>query len=95
MILILIGSSISMMEGLLGRKSPLYGRRTGQLEIKPIGIFDVKESLPKYSIEDHINVYSCVDGIPLYLKQFSDKLQFCENIKRVFLNRDALLYSEA
>ena len=95
MVLILIGSSISMMEGLLGRKSPLYGRRTGQLEIKPIGIFDVKEFLPKYSIEDHINVYSCVDGIPLYLKQFSDKLPFYGNIKRVFLNRDALLYSEA
>ncbi len=94
-ILILIGSSISMMEKLLGVKSPLYGRRTGQIEIKPISIFEVKKFLPKYTTEDCINVYGCVDGIPLYLNQFDGKKTFYDNIRDVFLRRDKMLYSEA
>ena len=50
--LILIGSSISMMEKLLARKSPLFGRRTGQLEIKPINIFHINAR--RYPHERHI-----------------------------------------
>ncbi len=93
--LILIGSSISMMEKLLGRKSPLFGRRTAQLEIKPLDIFQAKEFLPDYSMEDCIRAYGCADGIPLYLKQFDEKTPVFENIKNAFFRRDALLYSEA
>ena len=95
MILVLIGSSISMMEKILGEKSPLYGRRTGQIEIKPVNIFEINKFLPRYKIEDCINVYGSVDCIPLYLKQFRDSLSFYENVKNIFLNRDKLLYSEA
>lgn len=93
--LILVGSSVSMMEKLLGKKSPLFGRRTAQLEIKPVTIFHVKEFLPTYSIEDCIKVYGCADGIPLYLKQFDQELTVFENMKNVFFRRDALLYKEA
>ena len=38
--LILLGSSVSMMEKLLGYKSPLYGRRTGQIKLKPLSFVD-------------------------------------------------------
>ncbi len=34
--LILCGSSISMIEGILGYRSPLYGRRTGQWKVTPL-----------------------------------------------------------
>lgn len=94
-VLILIGSSISMMEKLLGRKSPLYGRRTGQLEIKPVTIFQTKQFLPRYRIEDCILVYGCMDGIPLYIKQFVDDIPFFDNLTNIFLKRDLMLYSEA
>ena len=93
--LILVGSSIGMMEELLGRKSPLFGRRTAQLEIKPVDIFQVGKFLPGYDMEDCIKVYGCSDGIPLYLKQFDAKLTPFENIKNAFFRRDAPLYSEA
>ncbi len=93
--LILVGSSISMMEELLGRKSPLFGRRTGQLEVKPVDIFQVGKFLPGYDMENCIKVYGCTDGIPLYLKQFDTKLTPFENIKNIFFRRDAPLYSEA
>ncbi len=94
-ILILIGSSVSMMEKLLGRKSPLFGRRTAQLEIKPINIFHIKDFLPSYSMEECIKAYACTDGIPLYLNQFNSKLPVFENIKNTLFRRDAILYNEA
>jgi len=94
-VLILIGSSVHMMEKLLGEHSPLYGRRTAQLEIKPLTIFEVREFLPRYKIKDCILVYGCVGGIPLYLKQFVDTLPFFNNLLNIFLKRDAILYSEA
>ncbi len=37
--LILCGSSIAMMEKLLGYKSPIYGRRTSQIKLKPLSFF--------------------------------------------------------
>lgn len=94
-VLVLVGSSISMMEKLLGRKSPLFGRRTAQFEVKPVDIFHAHEFLPGYSMEDCISVYGCTDGIPLYLRQFNEKLAVFENIRTAFFRKDSLLYSEA
>jgi AAA+ ATPase superfamily predicted ATPase len=93
--LVLVGSSVSMMEKLLGRKSPLFGRRTAQIEIKPVDVFRVKEFLPDYPMRERIRAYGCADGIPLYLRQFNSKLTFFDNVKNSFLRRDALLYAEA
>ncbi|MBU4245693.1 MAG: ATP-binding protein, partial [Nanoarchaeota archaeon] len=93
--LVLVGSSISMMEKLLGRKSPLFGRRTAQLEVKPVNIFQLKEFFPERSIEECINIYGCTDGIPLYLKQFGTKTDVFENMNNIFFRRDSPLYSEA
>lgn len=93
--LILIGSSVSMMEKLLAGKSPLFGRRTAQLEIKPMDIFHIKDFLPGYSMEDCIKAYASTDGIPLYLNQFNSELSVYDNIKNTLFRRDALLYNEA
>jgi AAA+ ATPase superfamily predicted ATPase len=59
--LILCGSSISMMESyLLDRKSPLYGRRTGQLFIMPLKAVHILQfGIP--SIEEAIRVFGITD----------------------------------
>ncbi len=93
--LILVGSSIGMMERLLGYRSPLYGRRTMQLEVKPLKYWHLKEFLPSYSPEDLLRVYGVADGIPLYLNQFNEKLTFWENVERLFLRKESPLYAEA
>ena len=93
--LIIVGSSVGMMEKLLGSKSPLFGRRTAQLEIKPVSIFHVRKFLPGYSMEDCIRTYGCTDGIPLYLNQFDPEIGAFENIKNIFFRKDALLYGES
>ena len=94
--LILTGSSVSMMETeVLGYKSPLYGRRTGQLKIGPIKIAYLKEFLPNYKTEDLLKTYGAVGGIPFYLKEFDSKKSFLQNIKNTFFNKSNILYEEA
>ncbi|MBI4170799.1 MAG: ATP-binding protein [Candidatus Aenigmarchaeota archaeon] len=93
--LILLGSSISMVENyILDYKSPLYGRRSGQLKLGPLRFKDLKEFLPEYPAEDLINVYGVTDGIPLYILKFERKKNFIENIKEHIFSRGEFLYQE-
>ncbi len=93
--LILSGSIVSLMETeVLGYKSPLYGRRTGQWKVSPLSFFTLKEFFPKYSPESMVKVYSCTNGIPLYLLQFDPKISFEENINSTFFQKGNILYEE-
>ena len=66
--LILLGSSIGMMETeVLGYRSPLFGRRTGQLLIEPISFWEAKRFCPTWSNEDFMYVYATLGGTPAYL----------------------------
>ena len=68
--LILTGSSISMIENeILSAKSPLYGRRTGQLKLEKLKFKDLKEFFPKYRFDSLLKVYATLDSIPFYLEQ--------------------------
>lgn len=92
--LILCGSSISMMEGILGYQSPLYGRRTGQWKVTPLRFKDSWSFLPRYSLEEFIEVFSAVGNIPAYLLQFDDSADIYENIEKRILGRGNPLYDE-
>lgn len=93
--LILCGSFVSFMEReILGHKSPLYGRRTGQLLVQPLSINTLKGFYPGYSPEDRISAYAILGGVPAYLIQFSDKLSLAQNIEKQILNPTAFLYDE-
>ncbi len=70
----LLGSSVSMMTSkVLSYKSPLYGRRTGSVELKAIPFFDLNKFLPTYGIKELIEIYGFADGIPLYLVKIDRK----------------------
>ena len=48
--LILCGSSMRFIENqVLGEKSPLFGRRTGQLKINPLDYYDAAKFYPEAS----------------------------------------------
>ncbi|MBU7048274.1 MAG: ATP-binding protein [Theionarchaea archaeon] len=94
--LILLGSSVSVMEHkILAYKSPLYGRRTGQLKILPLNLGHIRDFLPHYGIKDVFRVYGAVGGIPFYLKEFKDTVTFNKNIENTFFNKASILYEEA
>jgi len=68
--LILIGSSISMMkEKVLSYKSPLYGRRTGQIKLKPLKFKYLKEFFPSASPQELVEIYGFTGGTPYYLEK--------------------------
>jgi len=67
--LVLVGSSISMMEeaALLGN-SPLYGRATVKLDLRPLGFAAAQEFLPDaYTPEERVFAWGILGGVPYYL----------------------------
>jgi hypothetical protein len=66
--LILCGSSMSFMERqILGYESPLYGRRTGQIKLKPFTFFEAKAFFDHLPLQDQFIAYGILGGIPYYL----------------------------
>lgn len=92
--LIVLGSSISMMErSVLHYKAPLYGRRTGQLLIQPFKFKELRELFPKASFEDRLAIYAIVGGTPLYLNKFQGRNPM-EVIREEILRKGEPLYEE-
>lgn len=93
--LILCGSSVSfMVNEVLGYSSPLYGRRTANMELKPLNYLESAKFFPNFSNIDKITAYLILGGIPYYLQTFSDKLSMKENIKNSIFNDVSLLKEE-
>jgi len=94
-LLILCGSSISMMEkGTLSYKSPLYGRRTGQWLVEPLKFKDVLKFFSKYSFSQVIEAFSVVGNIPAYIIKFDDSIPIFQNIQEKILKKGTFLYEE-
>lgn len=94
--IILSGSSMSVMKNqILGVKSPLYGRRTGQMRLSPFPFAEIGHFLPSYSDEERLIVYGLVGGIPWYLSFFDDGKSLKDNIIDNLINPYAVLNKEA
>ena len=95
MFLILCGSSMSFMENqVLGEKSPLFGRRTGQLKINPLDYYDSAKFYENVSCEDKIKYYSCIGGTPYYLSLINAQLSFEDNLRELYFEINGYLFSE-
>jgi AAA+ ATPase superfamily predicted ATPase len=93
--MILCGSSVSFMEKeVLGYDSPLYGRRTMQIKVKPLNYLESSQFFPDFTETDKLKAYGIVGGIPLYLELFSAFATIEEAIKELFLSPHGFLYEE-
>jgi len=91
--LIILGSSISMMgEKVLSYKSPLYGRKTGVMKIKPLKFKYLKEFFPKATWKELVEIYGFADGIPYYLEKI--KLPFWRYLNAEIKRVDSFLRYE-
>lgn len=94
-LLILCGSYVGFMErAVLGKKSPLYGRRTAQIRLRPFGYREAADFHPRYSRLDQARTYFLCGGVPLYLLSFSDRSSVEENIAAALLDEYAALHRE-
>lgn len=93
--LIICGSAISFMEKeILSEKSPLFGRRTNQIFLKPFDYLDSAEFVPSYSCEEKAIVYGVTGGVAKYLTLFDDRLSLDENLINNFFKTSGYLYEE-
>lgn len=95
MFLILCGSSMSFMENqVLGKESPLYGRRTGQFKIEPLDYKETAVFHPDLSAEDHSLVYGITGGVPHYINKLDIRGSVDEALLDNFFDRSSYLYEE-
>jgi hypothetical protein len=94
--LIISGSMVSLMETeVLGIKSPLYGRRTGQIALGQLPIGTLKSFLPSYPFQDIINVFGVTGGVPYYIMEFDSNKSFRDNLIDTVFNKSNILSMEA
>lgn len=92
----LCGSSVKMMESqVLEYKAPLYGRRTGQIHLRPLDFTHLREFFPDYSFDDLVRVYGACGGIPMYLLEFRPDAPFWVNVEKRMLDPHSILYIDA
>ncbi|PIV62281.1 ATP-binding protein [Candidatus Roizmanbacteria bacterium CG_4_9_14_0_8_um_filter_34_12] len=92
---ILCGSSFGMMiEETLSEKAPLYGRRTGQIHVKPLSYYNSWKFFPNLSFSKFLEFYSVTGGNPEYLTRFSSYKNIDEAIEQEVFTTHSPLYEE-
>jgi len=64
-------------------------------KIKELTFPDIVTRFPNYSVEDCIQVYGILGGVPGYLNVWNEKRSIKENIMALFLYKDGKFYHEA
>lgn len=93
--LILCGSSMSfMLHQVLGYKSPLYGRKTGQIKLRAFTFKETLEYFSESNPQEVVGYYGLTGGIPQYMEQIDPEKHLAENIQQMFLTTTSLLFEE-
>lgn len=93
--LVLCGSYMGFMEKeVLGSKSPLFGRRTAQLHMKPFDYATAVKFLEGFSAEEKLLLYGIFGGTAMYLQQIKPEKTVKENVEDIFLKPTGYLYEE-
>ena len=94
-LLLLCGSYLGFMEReVLGRASPLFGRRIAQIHLQPFGYLDAARFHPRWSPTDRARAYFLVGGLPQYLLCLDDARSIELNIRQHLLDEFAPLFHE-
>lgn len=93
-IIILCGSHVRVMETLLSRQSPLFGRMTAQWHLEPLPFFSLQEFFPHWNADERVAAYAIVGGIPAYLNWLNPDQSLVENIRQVVLSPGGMFLSE-
>lgn len=96
LMLILCGSAVSFMETeLLGYRSPLYGRRSASMKLKPLNPVEVAGFYPGWSFKEVMEAYGVLGGTPAYHRFFDPREDLRSNILKNILTQGSYLLDEA
>jgi uncharacterized protein len=94
LIIVICGSHVRVMETLLSRQSPLFGRMTAQWHLEPLPFSSLQEFFPNWDAAERVAAYAIVGGIPAYLNWFNPKQSLVENIRNVILAPGGMFLAE-
>lgn len=92
--LVLSGSYIDLMAQLVDATSPLYGRFSRIILLKPFDYFTASCFYPRYSAEDKVLMYSVFGGVPYFNSLIDPSRPALENILRLVVRKDSILEHE-
>lgn len=94
--LILSGSEVGFFEReVVNYSATTYGRRAGQLRLRPFKAREVELFVPTWSDEDKVAAYAVFGHMPYYLAQVRERDTLADNILNLVLRPDGLLHEEA
>jgi uncharacterized protein len=93
--LVLSGSHVAAMKRLTEADRPLYGRRTGQLNVRPFTYADAARFVPGYEPRDRMLLYGILGGLPGQLRLVDPEKTLAQNAARLLLNPSSRLHDEA
>jgi AAA+ ATPase superfamily predicted ATPase len=92
--LILCGSLVGMMyQTTLAYESPLYGRRTGQIRMRPLTFAALREAFPEKRFNEIVELYAVSGGVPVYVEALTEG-PLMEQIDDCVLDPMGRLYDE-
>ncbi len=95
LMVIVCGSYLGFMEReVLGEKSPLFGRRSAQILLRPFSFREAGAFHPSWATADKARTYFVCGGIPLYHKAFDENLSIRANIETNLFDEFAPLFRE-
>ena len=98
LMLVLCGSLVGMMyRTTLAYDSPLYGRRTGQLRMRPLTFSDLRKAFPEKTFNEVVELYAVSGGVPVYVQALtgaSPEAGLREQIADCVLSSGGRLYDE-
>lgn len=93
--LVICGSSTHMMRDVaLSHDSPLYGRRTTQIQLKPMRFSEMAAGFPEYGFSGLVNLFALTGGVPKYFEFFEPIDRFEECVKENVFSTSGFLYEE-
>lgn len=91
----LSGSVLSVMrDDVLGPHAPLYGRRTEQLRLAPMGFGDVSLFYEEQPFESRAHRYAFFGGVPAYAERAAAFDSTADAVVSLVLSPDGVLYQE-
>ncbi|MBI3051576.1 ATP-binding protein [Candidatus Woesearchaeota archaeon] len=96
LMILIIGSSIGMMEKIIGRNGPLYGRVTHTIKLKPLDYYEFRQAFPELQEHDRILHYAAFGGTPHYvLAARNERGTVMDKIEKLMVTPQAALSYEA
>ena len=95
LMVVLCGSHIGMMEReAVSYRAPLFGRRTGQIRLRPLPPWGVAAMLPGYGAAAVVETLATLGGVPAYVRMLEQDRSIANNLERLALDPNGVLHQE-